>query len=599
MRYRFRFFVALCAGALTLRAQIFLRRDLPVADRPSRVVVGDFNGDGRADLAVNSYSGLAVHLNLGGGRFARPVTTPGAVHPSFGPEPSNYTVAADFNGDGWLDLAGAVEPRAGRVLLGRGDGTFTSRDIGPAAFAAATGDFNGDRIPDLLVMQIDESSRQQTLVALLGDGSGSFRQGGRIGNATGRTCVADFNRDGLTDVAMDDTRGTLSVWLSGADGSFRPPIQTREAAAGVVADFNRDGVPDIASASEVLLGKGDGTFQPVRYLPSRRGFSTPFAAADFDGDGFTDLAGWLYDEGAGNSIQVFRGRGDGSLGLPVDYVAGWQAAGDTAGDLDGDGRPELIAVNFRMNAVTLLMPRVQGGPILNRAVSAAGGRAIVAPESLATLYLTTGVAAVASASAPYPEQMGGISLAVRDSAGVSRPAPILFVSPTQVNFQVPAGTAAGEASLVVTSDRGSSTAGGMEVAAAAPGLFLISEANSTPAALGIRVGADGRQSPVSLFNCFGPQRGQFSCAPATIRLGGDAVYLSFFGTGFRGANTTNVACMLNGVRLPVEFAGPQGPPGIDQINIRLLPEAVLQGPAFLTLEIDGVPANPALLQIAR
>jgi uncharacterized protein (TIGR03437 family) len=77
------------------------------------------------------------------------------------------------------------------------------------------------------------------------------------------------------------------------------------------------------------------------------------------------------------------------------------------------------------------------------------------------------------------------------------------------------------------------------------------------------------------------------------------VYLSLYGTGFRGANTTSVAATLNGVRLPVEFAGPQGTPGVDQINVRLLPEAVLQGATFLTLEIDGITANPVMLQIVR
>ena len=101
-------------------------------------------------------------------------------------------------------------------------------------------------------------------------------------------------------------------------------------------------------------------------------------------------------------------------------------------------------------------------------------------------------------------QLGGIRLEVRDSAGATHVAPLTFVSPTQINFQVPAGTALGEATLVISGDRGSSTAGAMQVDAVAPGLFMVSHANATPNALAVRVAADGRQTSVPVFNCFGP-----------------------------------------------------------------------------------------------
>src|SRR5438552_2438775 len=97
----------------------FFRKDVPVGDRPLSVIVGDFNGDSRPDLAVNSFLGLAVLLNTGGGSFARPLTIPAEIHPVFGPTPTNYTVAADFNRDGRLDLIGAVDaadPPLRRIL---------------------------------------------------------------------------------------------------------------------------------------------------------------------------------------------------------------------------------------------------------------------------------------------------------------------------------------------------------------------------------------------------------------------------------------------------------------------------------------------------
>jgi uncharacterized protein (TIGR03437 family) len=193
-----------------------------------------------------------------------------------------------------------------------------------------------------------------------------------------------------------------------------------------------------------------------------------------------------------------------------------------------------------------------------------------------------------------------MSLEVRDKAGAARLAPLLYVSPSQINFQVPPGTALGEATLSIVADRGPTLAGGMQVDPVAPALFLVNlplgEENAVPlpAAVAVRVASDGRQTPVPVFMC--PPFPGAGCGPAPIPLppAGDPTYLSFFGTGFRGANPVNVICTINGVRVPVAYAGPQGAPGLDQINIRLLPEVRGQPPfslGIVTISIDGVPAN--------
>ena len=161
----------------------------------------------------------------------------------------------------------------------------------------------------------------------------------------------------------------------------------------------------MATGTEVLLGKGDGTFQAIRYIPSRRGFPIPFGAGDFDGDGQMDLIGWLYTEGEQNYFSIFRGRGDGTLSLPMDFVVGWQATGQAAADMDGDGRPDVVTSNSRSNTVTLLMPRA-AAPNLNRAVSAASGTASVAPESLASLFASTGASAAETAAATLSDPAG-------------------------------------------------------------------------------------------------------------------------------------------------------------------------------------------------
>ena len=145
----------------------------------------------------------------------------------------------------------------------------------------------------------------------------------------------------------------------------------------------------------------------------------------------------------------------------------------------------------------------------------------------------------------------------------------------------------------------------MQVDRVAPSLFLVQpfgeedNALPIPAALGFRVDSEGRQTPVPIYTC--PPFAEALCGPAAIPLppNGDATFVSFFGTGFRGGDPVNVTCTINGVRVPVEYAGPQGTPGMDQINIRLIPEVRGQPPipfGIVTITIDGVPANAAWLR---
>jgi uncharacterized protein (TIGR03437 family) len=249
--------------------------------------------------------------------------------------------------------------------------------------------------------------------------------------------------------------------------------------------------------------------------------------------------------------------------------------------------------------LTLLLPKAQGGPGLRRAVSAASGTAIVAPESLATLLAPTTVTAGTSAAPPWPTRLGGLSLEVRDSAGTSRPAPLVFVSPTQINFQVPAGTAPGEATLAVARGGETTPAGSMQVDPVAPGLFMASPGVLVPAATAVLVEHNGAQIPVPVFTC-SPSAEGISCelAPIPLSAAGDRpIYLSFYGTGFRGANASNVTCSISGVRVPVVYAGPQGTPGLDQINIRLLPEVFPNMGYEVIISIDGVAANTAYIDI--
>jgi uncharacterized protein (TIGR03437 family) len=576
----------------------FFRKDIPVADRPFSAAIGDFNGDSQLDLAVPSMDGLSILLNIGGGSFSPPLHTSGV--------PANRPVIADFNNDGRMDVF-----IGGRLLLGRGNGTFLPpRDVGRVSFAAA-GDFNGDSIPDLVITDPPSGSVE----IWLGNGHGFFQTSAKFDlAAANQPHVGDFNGDRKSDVVLIAgifENWKLTVFLGNGDGTLRAPLQSPTTEWGILpGDFNGDGALDLAGTTSVFLGNGDGSFQaPIRY--PRPGIQVtdltdpyPSAAADFNADGRLDLVTTYFGDAIVNHISFFQGNGDGTLSTSVEYKVGWASESAAAADLNADGRPDLVITNGRSNTITILMPRSQS--VLPRAVSAASGSAIVAPESLATLFAPTPAAGPENAVAPWPTRLSGISLQVRDSAGTIRLAPILYVSPTQINFQVPGGTTLGEATLTFVRDGATIAAGSMQVDAVAPGLFMASFPNATPAAVAVRITADGSQVDVPVFRCSTPppgRPGQTQCAPVPIPVSDGAVYLSFYGTGFRNAASAQVTCTVNGISVPLEYAGPQGTAGMDQINVRLGPElrqsGLFAGPfaiAFATVTMNGVVANTALLQ---
>lgn len=141
----------------------------------------------------------------------------------------------------------------------------------------------------------------------------------------------------------------------------------------------------------------------------------------------------------------------------------------------------------------------------------------------------------------------------------------------------------------------------MQVDAVAPGLFMVDQPRLTPAAISVHAGPDGSQTFRPVFECSPPA----SCAALPIA----GRYLSFYGTGFRNATRANVKCAISGVPVAVEYGGPQGAPGLDQINVRLPDDdAVIDasGNFFwdmpygeVTLSIDGTPANAAVLLFPR
>ncbi|OPF19969.1 hypothetical protein B1L04_00355 [Microcystis aeruginosa KW] len=329
-----------------------------VGSKPYSVTVGDFNSDGKSDLAVANYSGsnVSVLLGTGTGSFGAATNFSAGIGP--------YSVTGgDFNSDGKSDLA--VANAAGgnvSVLLGTGTGSFgpaTNFSVGFTPFSVTVGDFNGDGKLDLATTNYNSNN----VSVLLGTGTGSFGTPTNfsVGSGPRSVTVGDFNGDGKLDLATTNGfSNNVSVLLATGTGSFGSAtnftVGSRPTSV-TVGDFNGDGKSDLAVANgfsnnvSVLLGTGTGLFVTATNF-SVGSFPTSVTVGDFNGDGKSDLAVANFNS---NNVSVLLGTGTGSFGAATNFTVGTGPLSVTVGDFNGDGKSDLAVANFNSNNVSILL----------------------------------------------------------------------------------------------------------------------------------------------------------------------------------------------------------------------------------------------------
>jgi hypothetical protein len=316
------------------------------------IQVADLNGDGKPDvigIAAPQAGQVFVCLGNGDGTFRS-----GTSYTVFAGNTISQLTVGDFNGDGKVDIAatGYISNANGLigVLPGKGDGTFGTAIVSGgvnSSLGLSAGDFNADGKLDLVVSGTDFSNFTEQTYVLIGNGDGTFQTPNSVAPGNGTVSVVDLNKDGKLDLIIW-AGPFIEIFLGNGNATFTEkatyPNSTLNFAFQVgVADFNGDGNLDITDGYTAIFGNGDGTFQDVKArlinISGQSALGT-VVSGDFNGDGESDLAIGL--SGPNPSVYILRGDGTGNYSVLHSYSVSSTPLLLKTADFNNDGKLDLF-----------------------------------------------------------------------------------------------------------------------------------------------------------------------------------------------------------------------------------------------------------------
>lgn len=392
---------AVCAPAIS--AQNLVGHLYGTHASPNGVALGDFNHDGFCDAVfvhqngVSSPTFMNIHLGDGLGALGAPTSFTGT-----GPGGSGIIVG-DWNQDSNLDAAtietnGNAAP-SGRVsiFMGDGAGSFapsTPLTVGAGSRQAFAADLNGDGILDIVTA--NSAAAANSVTVLIGSNVGSFNVLAETvaGSKPWQIAVADLNSDGAPDVATANNGGSsFSVLFNDGTGLFPLPASVYGTGTGprgiAIDDLNGDGAKDVVTANgagnnvTVYAGDGFGGFTLGSHFAVGTNPSS-VTIGDVDGDGILDIATTDQTGPISNMESVLLGLGGLNFAITNNFTVGALPSSSKIGDMDGDGRADIVVANYGGSSITVLMnTNLPTGNIANFGVGTVGcfgTLGIAAPE---------------------------------------------------------------------------------------------------------------------------------------------------------------------------------------------------------------------------